>query len=537
MTRSAAPARGASKPRAGNVASGAAAAAAAADTAAAEPGLLDNRLLQFVLCMIVAVSAYIYISPSPISPVAFTLPAPADYGAVTTFDLNKAQLAWKARVNKGPESIAFDPAGKWAYFGSADGKILRASLASPLSAPEPMTTVGDPNRALPLPCGTYDTQAICGRPLGMAYHPNGFLVFADAYFGLLAMDPISGQLQRITNSVTDPATRKTEEFSFANGLTVARDGKIYFTISSTKHELKDYMLEILESGNNGGVAVYDPASRKTTYLTARNALSFPNGVVLSPDESFLIVSELNRARLVKIPLAGPKKGQPSTYADNLPTLPDNLRWADGLLLVGGSAHRAAGSFSLVDLVASRPWARKLLAKAVPKKYLAAVAGDATPVLVVLRPVSAGAGTANQRGEVVQVMRASNSRVAHLSEAAYFNGALYLGSYGGDVLGVAKLTWSPETLVAASPRAGLAGVVDGAAESREAKRAVRAARAAAKGERRALEKAAASAPGAGSAAAAARQQEEEEAMLAAMEEAEEDEEEEVARDENEQKTEL
>jgi len=418
------------------------------------------RALQLILCILVAIAAYVYVSPSPIAPVAFRLASPpslsssagartgagagAAFPVVNTVDLAKAQPAWRGRANKGPESVVFAPQGDYAYFGAADGKILRGSIASPLSAPEPMTTIGDPNKALPLPCGTYETLHICGRALGMAYHPNGFVIIAAAYFGLLAMDPASGQLQAIATTVHDSLSKQSEELLFPNSVAVAADGKIYFTISSNKHSLRDYMLEILESGKNGGVGVYDPKTRKATYFTKRNSLSFPNGIVLSEDGSYLIVAELNRARLVKIPLSGPKKGIPGVYIENLPVLPDNIRWAseyataggapdqtesgdvnqyfasgNDLLLVTGTVLRSASSFSLFDFTAPRPWLRKLLAKAIPVKYIApfveALGGGATIVAAVKPPVSSAEGA-----EVAQVIVDTSGKVRSASEVRVFH---------------------------------------------------------------------------------------------------------------------
>lgn len=47
-------------------------------------------------------------------------------------------------------------------------------------------------------------------------------------------------------------------------------------------------------------------------------LWFPNGVVLSPDNQFVLVSESNRYRVVKYYINGPKKGKTEVFAAGLP---------------------------------------------------------------------------------------------------------------------------------------------------------------------------------------------------------------------------
>jgi hypothetical protein len=69
--------------------------------------------------------------------------------------------------------------------------------------------------------------------------------------------------------------------------------------------------------------------------------------------------------------AGPRTGQSELFADNLPTLPDNIRLsADGLSLwVSSVAARFAGQWSSFDQLVSRPWARLLAAKILPLSLL------------------------------------------------------------------------------------------------------------------------------------------------------------------------
>lgn len=57
-------------------------------------------------------------------------------------------------------------------------------------------------------------------------------------------------------------------------------------------------------------------------------LAFANGVLLSDDESFVLVSESLACRIIKYHLKGPKAGQHEIFVDGLPGLPDNIQ-SDG----------------------------------------------------------------------------------------------------------------------------------------------------------------------------------------------------------------
>ena len=52
-------------------------------------------------------------------------------------------------------------------------------------------------------------------------------------------------------------------------------------------------------------------------------LSFPNGLILSPKEDYLLILESGRQRIWKYHLVGKKKGQSEIYAD-MPGVPDNI---------------------------------------------------------------------------------------------------------------------------------------------------------------------------------------------------------------------
>lgn len=77
---------------------------------------------------------------------------------------------------------------------------------------------------------------------------------------------------------------------------------------------------------SGRLIHYNAKTQDNTILI--DNLHFANGVALSDDEEFVIVSETARSRIHRYYLKGPKKGTSDIFIDGLPGLPDNLK-ADG----------------------------------------------------------------------------------------------------------------------------------------------------------------------------------------------------------------
>ena len=95
-------------------------------------------------------------------------------------------------------------------------------------------------------------------------------------------------------------------FAFTDDVAVASDGVVYFTDASSKFGYGDHMLDLLEGRPHGRLLRYDPASKATTVLA--QGLYFANGVALAQDESFLVVNETYRYRVMRHWLRGPKAG-------------------------------------------------------------------------------------------------------------------------------------------------------------------------------------------------------------------------------------
>ena len=71
----------------------------------------------------------------------------------------------------------------------------------------------------------------------------------------------------------------------------------------------------------------------------RKDLAFVNGVVLAPDESYLLIAETTGYRIVKLWLKGPHAGEWAEFVNGTPGFPDNIslckrRVCPGLSLLG-----------------------------------------------------------------------------------------------------------------------------------------------------------------------------------------------------------
>ena len=100
---------------------------------------------------------------------------------------------------------------------------------------------------------------------------------------------------------------------------------------------------------SGRLIRYNAATKKNEVLVKN--LGFANGVLLSDDESFVIVLECLTSRMIKYHLKGPKAGQHEIFAEALPGLPDNVH-SDGqggflvsLIVSIDSEHPFSTSFS------------------------------------------------------------------------------------------------------------------------------------------------------------------------------------------------
>lgn len=157
-----------------------------------------------------------------------------------------------------------------------------------------------------------------------------------------------------------------EKFMLPNGVDVADNGKVYFTVTSNKTTFHNFTVEFLESRANGRLFSYDLETRQTELLL--DGLYFPNGLALSNDQSYLVFAETTAFRITRYVIKGEKKGKKYIVVKDLPGAPDNVKFnEEGLLWAAFPSWKSKLSDTLGKSIVARTilaklpeWLRKML---------------------------------------------------------------------------------------------------------------------------------------------------------------------------------
>ena len=205
----------------------------------------------------------------------------------TVFDLDIYQMAIN-NVN-GPEAVAFSEEGLM-YTGNEDGRIIVLSRDG---------------------SNPYDFVDTGGRPCGLKFNPQGDLIVADAYNGLLSIN-MAGEITVLSTEYGGVP------FLLTDDLDISSDGMIYFSDASSVYNLENSEDDWNQA--NGRLLSYNPITEQTTLLL--DSLYFANGVALNHDESFVLVNETWRGHVRRYWLSGPNEGQTDIFAN----IWDNIGW-------------------------------------------------------------------------------------------------------------------------------------------------------------------------------------------------------------------
>jgi sugar lactone lactonase YvrE len=136
-----------------------------------------------------------------------------------------------------------------------------------------------------------------GRPLGIEIDLDGRLLVCDAHRGLLRIDPRTGAVEAVADSVA--GTRMV----FCNNAAIASDGTVWFSDSSTKYPIEQWKDDFVQDTCTGRLLRRDPDGTITSVL---DGLAFANGVALAKDESYVAVAETGHRTVVRHWLTGAK---------------------------------------------------------------------------------------------------------------------------------------------------------------------------------------------------------------------------------------
>lgn len=301
------------------------------------------------------VALYLLAWPVPVQPVGWL--APADRGLMDPYapnDLLTSAIAIDLEPFEGPEDATIGADGH-IYATTHSGHVIQIARGRVKQFSFPG-----------------------GRPLGIEAQRDGSFVIANAFLGLQRVDR-NGAVTALLGEVDG------QPLVYANNLAIGPDGTIYFSESSSKFGAQSSngtyeasLLDIMEHGGHGRVFAFDPATGEVRVLLDR--LNFANGVAVSKDGSFLLISETGHYRILKFWLTGEQQGLTEVLLDNLPGFPDNLNSGlQGRFWLGLAAPRN----QLLDQMADKPFLRKVVQrlpqflrpKAVPSSHVIAFNGD------------------------------------------------------------------------------------------------------------------------------------------------------------------
>lgn len=338
---------------------------------------------------VLLVLGYLLLWPTPIDPAAWSPPPAPDLQG--RFERNNELAAIERLadgVGLGPEGLAFDSEG-WLYTGLEDGRIIRLR---------------------PDGSGVEVWAEVPGRPFGLDFDHNGNLIVAGGDAGLLALAPDGSQAVLASGE-------GGQAFQLVNGVAVARNDLIYFTDSSHRFGPRKSTYDLMEHRPNGRLLVYDPGTGETQRLMGE--LYHPNGIAISADQTYLLVAETGRYRVLRYYLGGGQAGESQVFIDNLPGFPDGI---------------SAVSPDLFWLALVSPRLENVDQILLPRPFLRDVIMR-LPDAALPEPENHGfvLGLSNQ-AEVLHNLQDPSGGFAQISSVLERDGYLYLDSLAEDALG-------------------------------------------------------------------------------------------------------
>jgi len=336
---------------------------------------------------------YLMLWPVAIDPVAWD--APINEGLVDPFgpdDRLKRAKSIDLGNYHGPEDITLGHDGHL-YATSQNGLLLQIEAET----------------------NVHEFANVGGRALGIETDADGSLIVANAYLGLQRVHP-DASVEILVDEVNG------RPLVYANDLAIAADGTVYFSQASSKFGAERFsgtyessLLDIMEHGGHGQIIRFDPDTQRTDVVI--DDLNYANGVAISDDQRYLLVSELGSYRILKHWLQGPDKGTTEVLLDNLPAFADNINnGLNGRFWIGMISPRN----ELLDRISDKPMLRKMVQRL--PAFLRPQAERYSHVIAI-----------NGDGEVLINLQDPTARYSSLTGVLETDDALYLTTLFGNQL--------------------------------------------------------------------------------------------------------
>ncbi|GFR66656.1 adipocyte plasma membrane-associated protein [Elysia marginata] len=273
-------------------------------------------------------------------PVAYSLnPAPVLTGSLSpNYALYNAERMHNGKI-AGANSFAFLNGNVYTVTG--DQKVVNIATCQP----QVIANLARPGCA---------NLAQCGYLTSIRVDPSGMLLVLDAYRGLFRVNPANGATEQLWQS-SQPVNGRVSRY--LNGMVVAPDGNIFISDSSETFDVANDIYIIMEGRPSGRVLLFNPITRVAAEVL-KDVFVYPNGLEVTEDGTGLLIAESGRARILRMSLVPATFRQITTFADNLPGLPGNVRRsARGTYWVGLWFVRHAGFANSMDIFSNNIEAR------------------------------------------------------------------------------------------------------------------------------------------------------------------------------------
>lgn len=179
---------------------------------------------------------------------------------------------------------------------------------------------------------------------------------------------------------------------------------------------------MITGDDTGRLMKYEPESAQSTVLL--DGLAFPNGVALSKNNDFLLISETFHCRILRFWLQSSKAGTLEVIAQ-LPGFPDNIkRNGKGEFWVAMHSRRG----KLLEWFLSHPWIGRTLLKIPKMKNLILSYSE-------WRKSAGLAARLSEEGEILEIFEPRlGNRWSSISEVYERDGNLWIGSVSTPFLG-------------------------------------------------------------------------------------------------------